>query len=118
MKRKETLYFVRTVLSYKGRRPSMIHSSFMRRNKKLLFLCIALLIMLLLSACNGDPQTQQRADQSKITLDNALAHAQSIGVPDTLLQSIKQQETQLSATHAPLTLFSDQPATDYYTNLA
>lgn len=96
----------------------MIHSAPPRRHKRLLFLCVALLVMLLLSACNGDPQTQQRANQSKVLLDNALAHAQSIGVPSTLLQSIKQQETELSTTRTPFTFLSDQPATDYYTNLA
>ena len=41
----------------------------------------ALLLMLLLSACNGDPQTRQQTDQGRATLQAAIAHAQSIGVP-------------------------------------
>ena len=35
-----------------------------------------------------------------------------------MLQPIQQEETQLSQTKAPLSLFSDQNATDYYANLA
>ncbi|MBV8822932.1 MAG: L,D-transpeptidase family protein [Chloroflexi bacterium] len=89
-----------------------------KRNKRSLFLCMVVLAMLLFSACSGSPQTHQGVDQDKTTLDTALVHAQSIGVPSTLLQSIKQQETQLSATHVPLSVFGNQSATDYYTNLA
>jgi hypothetical protein len=77
-----------------------------------------LLATFLLSACGGSSQTHQHTDQDKTTLDNALAHAQSIGVPTALLQSIKQQETDLNATHVPLSVFGNQSATDYYTNLA
>ncbi|HLQ28925.1 MAG TPA: L,D-transpeptidase, partial [Ktedonobacteraceae bacterium] len=79
---------------------------------------IAMLVMLLLSACGGDPQTQQKADASKSDLDNLIAHAQNIGVPDTMLKPILQQEVQITNTNAPLTVFNGQPATDYYSNLA
>ncbi|MBV9691031.1 MAG: L,D-transpeptidase [Ktedonobacteraceae bacterium] len=79
---------------------------------------MVLFATLLLSACNSNPQTHQRADQDKTTLDNALAHAQSVGVPTALLQSIKQQETDLNAAHVPLSVFGNQSTTDYYTNLA
>jgi hypothetical protein len=78
----------------------------------------ALLLMLLLSACNGDPQTQQQTDQSRAALTAAIAHAQSIGVPSAMLASIIAQQAQLQQTSAPLTIFSDQPVTDYYHNLA
>src|ERR1700730_8099205 len=84
----------------------------------LLTLSIAMLVMLLLSACGADPQTQQKANTSKADLDNLIVHAQSIGVPDTLLKPILQQEVQITNTNAPLTVFSGQPATDYYSNLA
>ncbi len=88
-------------------------------SKRLLVIIIAMLLtMLLLSACGGDPQTQQKASQSKTSLDRLLSQAQSIGVPDNLLQPIMQQEIQLSSTNVPITVFSDQSATDYYTNLA
>ena len=79
---------------------------------------IALLVMLLLTACGGNPQIQQKANQSKTQLDSLIAHAQSIGVPAAMLQPILSQEAQLSSTNAPITLFSDQPTTDYYANLA
>jgi len=76
-----------------------------------------MLVTLLLSACGGDPQTQQQANKSKADLNNLISHAQSIGVPDAMLKPIIQQEDQLSNTNAPITIFSGQPATDYYSNL-
>ncbi|GAC1398897.1 MAG: hypothetical protein NVSMB49_07820 [Ktedonobacteraceae bacterium] len=77
-----------------------------------------LLLSLLLSACGGNPQLQQQANTNKASLDAALARAKDIGVPDTMVQPIVHQENQLRATNEPVTMFSDQPATDYYTNLA
>ncbi len=77
-----------------------------------------LMLSLLLSACSGDPQSQQQANANKAALDTAVAHAKDIGIPDTMLHPILKQEEQLSATNVPVTLFSDQPATDYYTNLS
>jgi len=90
-----------------------------RRHSKrsIIVISVALLAMLLLSACGGNPQTQQKANQSKTQLDSLIAHAQSIGVPAATLQPILVQEAQLSSTSAPITLISDQPATDYYANL-
>lgn len=98
----------------------MPHSPSARRrlSKGMLALALAMLTMLLLSACNGNPQTQQKANQNKTGLDSLLARAQSIGVPDYMLQSIINQEGQLGNTNAPLGLFNDQPVTDYYSNLA
>src|SRR5215471_16860624 len=89
-----------------------------RINKGAGALTIALLVMLLLSACGGNPQTQLKANQNKIQLDTLLAHAQSIGVPGPVLQPILNQETQLSATNAPISVFDDQPTTNYYSNLS
>lgn len=77
-----------------------------------------MLVMLLLSACGGNPQTQQQANTNKAKLDTLIAHAQTIGVPTATLQPILQQEKQLSSTSAPFALFNDQSVTDYYTNLA
>ena len=76
-----------------------------------------MLISLLLSACGADPQTQQKAGTSKAQLDSLINNALVIGVPNSLLTPIIQQESALSNTHAPMTLFNGQPATDYYTNL-
>jgi hypothetical protein len=78
---------------------------------------VAFLLTLLLSAC-GDPQQQQQASKNKAELDALVSHAQSIGVPSTQLNTIIQQEKKLSQTSAPLTLFSSQPTTNYYSNLS
>ena len=88
-----------------------------RPRKLLAFVSVAFILTLLLSAC-GDPQQQQQANKSKAELDTLIAHAQSIGVPTIQLNAITQQERKLSQTSAPLTLFSNQPVTDYYSNLA
>ncbi|GAC1370904.1 MAG: hypothetical protein NVS2B12_26840 [Ktedonobacteraceae bacterium] len=87
-----------------------------RPHKLLAFVSVAFVLTLLLSAC-GDPQQQQQTSRSKTELDTLIAQAQNIGVPATQLDAIKKQETKLSQTSAPLTLFSNQPATDYYSNL-
>ena len=79
---------------------------------------IALLLFLTLSACGGDNSMQQKANTNKVALDAALAQARNIGVPDTALQPIVHQEGQLNASNAPVTFFTDQPTTDYYTNTA
>ena len=55
-------------------------------SKKAIFMTLVLLMTVLLSACNGDPQAQQNASLQKTHLDRSLAHARSIGVPGTDLQ--------------------------------
>lgn len=89
-----------------------------RVKKGIVVTTVTMVVMLLLSACGGNTETQQKANSGKVQLDRMLAHAQSIGVPRTLLQPILQQEAQISSTNAPLTLLNDQPATDYYSNVA
>jgi L,D-transpeptidase catalytic domain len=89
-----------------------------RISKGMLATLFLMLVSLLLSACNGDPQLQQKANQNKASLDHLLSQAQSIGVPYDLLTPIMIQEQQLSATSAPMAIFTDQPANNYYTNLA
>ena len=79
---------------------------------------LALLMAILLSACNGDPQAQQNATLQKTHLDHALAQARSNGVPSKVLQPIVRQEQQINSTNAPFTLFSGQPVTDYYNHTA
>ena len=92
---------------------------FARRSasKGMLILSLGILLAMLLSACNGNPQLQQQASQNKFELDNAIAHAQSIGVPDSMLQPIIGQENQLTHTNVPIGLL-DQPVNDYYSNVA
>ncbi len=84
----------------------------------MLIIVLLSIMTTLLNACGGDPRAQQQTDQSRVELDKALRNAQSIGVPNSYLHTIINQENTLSATHAPLTLFNDKPATDYYNNLA
>src|SRR3989442_9957124 len=88
-----------------------------RANKGMLTLPLAILLTLLLSACNGNPQLQQQVSQNKADLDRAVDHAQSIGVPDFMLQPIIGQENQLSNTNAPIGLLNDQGVNDYYSNV-
>ncbi len=78
---------------------------------------LLILVMLLLSAC-GDPQASQQASQNRNTLQNAITHAESIGVPITMLQPILKQYQQLNNTNAPFGLFNDASVTNYNTNLA
>lgn len=95
-----------------------ISTSSKRRMSKPLFVStLALLLMLLLSACNGTSQTRQQSGQNKQALDSALAQARSIGVPASLLQPIVQQEAQLGTANAPFGFFNNQGATNYYSNL-
>lgn len=86
--------------------------------KSILPLSMFMVIILLLSACGADPQTQQQANSSKSDVDRLISQAQGIGVPATLLKPIIQQEAALTHTSAPLTIFNGQPATDYYSNLS
>src|SRR5436305_4675351 len=88
-----------------------------RARNGILIVCMVMLVTLLLSACGADPQTQQQANKSKTDLDNLISHAKIIRVTDSILKAIIQQEDQLSNTNAPITVFSGQPATDYYSNL-
>jgi L,D-transpeptidase-like protein len=91
-----------------------------RRNvsKGMLIFSFAILLAMLLSACNSNPQLQQQVSQNKIELDNAIIHAHSIGVPDFMLQPIIGQENQLTQTNAPIGVFNDQPVNEYYSNVA
>ena len=75
-------------------------------------------MMLFITACGGSSQSQAQLNQSKATLDQAIQHARSIGIPVSALQPIMKKEQQLSSTGAPFTIFNDQPETDYNTKLA
>jgi len=89
-----------------------------RKGAGAMTIALLLLLSLMLSACGGNPQMQQQAAADKAALDRLIVHAQSIGVPASLLFPVQQQEAQLSATSAPIGLFGDQSTNDYYSNLA
>ena len=97
---------------------SQLMSRRARKGAGAITIALLLLLSLLLSACGGNPQMQQQAVANKAALDRLIVHAQSIGVPASLLFPVQQQEAQLSATSAPIGLFSDQSTNDYYSNLA
>src|ERR1700736_2213638 len=98
----------------------MAHFPVSQKNmrKGALALVCAMLVMLFLSACGGDPQAQQQASQNKSAFDNEIAHAQSFGIPASMLTPITNQAAQLNATNAPVDLFNDQSITGYNSNLA
>jgi hypothetical protein len=93
---------------------------FARRSvsKGMLTFSLGILLAMLLSACNSNPQLQQQESLNKNELNNAIIHAQSIGVPASMLQPIIIQENQLTQTNAPIGLFNDQPVNEYYSNVA
>src|SRR5579883_352527 len=97
---------------------SQLMSRRARKGAGAMTIALLLLLSLMLSACGGNPQMQQQAAADKAALDRLIVHAQSIGVPASLLFPVQQQEAQLSATSAPIGLFSDQSTNDYYSNLA
>ena len=86
--------------------------------KGMLLFSLGIFLAMLLSACNGNPQLHQQVSSNKLELDNAITHAQSIGVPASMLQPIIRQENQLAQTNAPIGVFSDQPVNEYYANIA
>jgi L,D-transpeptidase catalytic domain len=98
----------------------MPNPPFARRSvsKGMFIFSIGILLAMLLSACNSNSQLQQQESQNKVTLDNAIFHAQGIGVPASMLQPIISQEKQLTQTNAPIGLFNDQPVNEYYSNVA
>ena len=85
--------------------------------KSMLLFSLGILLVMLLSACNSNPQLQQQESQNKVELDNAIIHAQNIGVPDYMLQPIISQESQLTHTNTPIGLFNDQSVNEYYSNV-
>ncbi len=97
----------------------MAYFCFARRrvSKGVLTLTVMMLLTLILSACNGNPQLQQQVSQHKVNLDSLISRARSIGVPDSMLQAIIAQEDQLRNTNAPMGFLNDQPVNDYYSNL-
>ena len=83
-----------------------------------LFAGVIIGLMTFISACGGNAHTQKQASQNKTQLDHLLQQAKGVGVPISMLQPVLTQEQQLSHSSAPFTLFNDQPATNYYQNLA
>jgi len=75
-------------------------------------------MVVIVSGCGGDAQTQQQASQKQTQLDQLLRHARQIGVPSALLGSIVQQEQAVASTHPPISPFNDKPTNNYYQSQA
>ncbi len=65
-------------------------------------------LMLFLTACGSLTPMGQSASQEKAHLDALIQQAAKIGVPNTLLEPIRQQEARVANQLAPLGLFGDQ----------
>ncbi|GCE48219.1 L,D-transpeptidase [Thermosporothrix hazakensis] len=78
------------------------------------------MLLVLLSACGGDPKYQSQATQNKQAFEKELQHAHDIGVPDSYLTKINKQKDELGQTPAPVNFLGlNAPAVDqYYNNLA
>ena len=98
-----------------GSHGSQRHATRTTRGTLALFL---LALMVLVSACGGDPRTQQQASKDKATLDASLQQARKIGVALSFITPIQKQEQQVSNTNAPFTPFNDKAYADYYHNIA
>ena len=70
-------------------------------------------IVLTASACGNDP-LQQQATQKQVQFDQLLHHAETIGVPQPLLQPLIKQEQQLKATSTPFSPFNNEPVNTFY----
>src|SRR6267142_3415896 len=82
-------------------------SGISRVAQALSILILLSMMMVLLSACGGNPQAQQQASQSKTAFDRTFQQATTVGIPATQLNSILQQKQALENSQAPLTLFND-----------
>ncbi len=74
--------------------------------------CLGLLVFL--SACGSLSPAGQRTQQDKAALDAEVAHAQQIGVPQSMLAPILQQENRVAQGVAPVGLFGDQNPDSVY----
>lgn len=89
---------------------------FLHRKFSWLFTLFCLSLLLLLSACGSLSPAGQQAQHTKATLDAELAHAQQIGVPQTMLTPIQQQENRVAQGAVPTGLFGDNTPDSAYNN--
>ena len=72
--------------------------------------------LLMLSACGSVSPTGQQAQQAKAALDAELAQAQRIGVPQSMLTPIQQQENRVAQGATQTGLFGDNTPDSAYKN--
>lgn len=73
-------------------------------------------LLLFLSACGSLTPEGQRTQQYKAALDAELAHAQHIGVPQSMLAPLFELENQVAQGVAPVSLFGDKNSDSVYQN--
>jgi hypothetical protein len=73
-------------------------------------------LMLLLTACGSLTPQGQNAQQEKARLDSAIQQALKLGVPESMLTPIRQQEARVANNLAPLGLFGDKNPDSAYQN--
>jgi hypothetical protein len=89
---------------------------FLQRRNYWLFTLFSLSILLFLSACGALSPAGQQTQRDKAALDAELARARQMGVPETLLAPIQQQENRIAQGVAPAGLFGDQNPASAYNN--
>jgi hypothetical protein len=89
---------------------------FLQRRLSWLFTLFCLSLLLLLSACGSLSPSGKQAQQAKASLDAELAHARQIGVPQTMLAPIQQQENRVAQGAAPTGFFGDNTPDSAYSS--
>ncbi len=87
-----------------------------RQHCSWLFTLFSLSLLLFLSACGSLSPAGQQAQQTKAALDAELAHARQIGVPQSMLTPIQQQEQRVAQGATPTGLFGDKTPDSAYSN--
>jgi len=87
---------------------------FLQRRGAGFFTLFCLSLLLFLSACGSLSPAGQQAQQDKAALDAELTHAQQIGVPQSLLAPIQDQENRVAQGASPTGLFGDKTPDSAY----
>lgn len=85
-----------------------------RSSGGLILFCLSLL--LILSACGSLSPAGKQAQQAKAALDAEIAHAQRLGVPQSMITPIQQQENRVAQGATPSGLFGDNTLDSAYQN--
>src|SRR5205807_6071610 len=83
-----------------------------------MLMLLVLGLIVLTSACGGNAQVQQQANQDKTQLDQLTQHALVIGVLATLLSPIIKHEQHLSSAGAPFSTLNYELVCEYCSHYA
>ncbi len=87
---------------------------FLQRRGAGFFTLFCLGLLLFLSACGALSPAGQQAQHDKAALDAEIAHAQQVGVPQSMLAPIQQQENRIAQGASPTGLFGDNTPDSAY----